>query len=98
MRGALMFFLYMPSTVPMKPNGRRRSAPPDTPSACGYLKFGSFRLMVFVVNAPAGGAACPAQAFGRLLMSEVNVGVAAPVHDSSTRPRPLFCSALARRM
>jgi len=63
-----------------------------------YLKFGSFRLMVFVVNEPLTGAGWPAQALGRLLMSAVKAGVCAPVHDSSTRPSPLFCSALATRM
>src|SRR5262249_35822764 len=87
MRGALMNFLYMPSTVAMKPNGNRRSAPSELPSVCMYLKFGSFRLIVFVGNAPGGGAGDPAHALGVLFTSDENVGIVpAAVHESSTRP------------
>src|SRR5258708_9346882 len=59
-------------------------------------------LSVFVPNEPGNGVGWPKQALGRLVTSEVNAGTCVvgdePLHDKSTRPRPLFWSALATRM
>src|ERR1051325_7230003 len=79
-------------------NGNTRSNPADVTRLCGYWKFGSFRLMVFVPAWPGAGAGDPAQALGWLFTSAVNTGVRVPVQESRTRPRPVFCSALATRM
>ena len=65
---------------------------------CGYLKFGSFRLMPTVPALFAAGAVVPAQACGRFASSTVNAGTPAPVHERRTKPRPVFWNAFATRM
>src|SRR5712691_4953714 len=78
-RGPLMFrsristpliaLRYRPSTVSTNPYGSCRSNPAETPKYCGYLKFGSVRLTPTVPACPGWGTGCPAQAFGRALIS-----------------------------